>query len=71
MKLTFGALLLLAGGGFGQGPIRVLGSTASSLAAWRTGPEERCATLRDHSVQGGILSYTVPPGTVTTFYAKP
>jgi len=51
--------------------IRVLGSAASSFAAWRTGPEERYAALGDHNVQGGILSYTAPPGTVTTFYAKP
>ncbi|MBM3745835.1 MAG: hypothetical protein FJW34_08555 [Acidobacteria bacterium] len=51
--------------------IRVLGSVAQSFAAWRTGSEERYAALGEHGVQGGILSYTAPPGTVTTFYGKP
>jgi len=44
---------------------------AQSFAAWRTGSEERYAALGEHGVQGGILSYTAPPGTVTTFYGKP
>ena len=50
--------------------LRVLGSAASAFTAWRTGPEERYATLGDHALEGGLLRYTAPAGSVTTFYAK-
>jgi len=50
--------------------IRVLGAAAQSFAAWRTGPEDRYASVGDHTLQGGIMTYTAPAGSVTTFYAK-
>lgn len=51
--------------------IRVLGATAPAFAAWRTGPSERYLSLGDHALEGAVLRYTAPPGSVTTFYGKP
>lgn len=50
--------------------IKVLGTPAKSFVAFRTGPDENYKALADVQVEEGVLSYTAPGGSVTTFYAK-
>jgi hypothetical protein len=47
--------------------VRVLGS-GPSFSAYRTGEAEKYTALGDFSLREGILSYTAPPGSVTTFF---
>ncbi len=50
--------------------IRVLGSASTAFSAWRTGLEERYVALGEQVLKDGVLSYTAPPGSVTTFFGR-
>jgi hypothetical protein len=48
----------------------VLGSASTAFSAWRTGLEERYVALGEQVLKDGVLSYTAPPGSVTTFFGR-
>jgi len=48
--------------------IQVSGSKTTALSAYRTSTEEQYRALGTHPLEGGALSYTAPPNSVTTFY---
>lgn len=50
-------------------PIRVHGSDATAFEGYRTSPGENYISLGKFTVQGEMLAYQAPPGSVTTFYA--
>lgn len=50
-------------------PIIVRGDEAISFEAYRTSPDENYVALGEFALQGGILGYKAPAGSVTTFYA--
>ena len=51
--------------------IRVKGTPARSFKAFRTSPGEQYGDAGAFDVEGGLISYTAPPGSATTFFAAP
>jgi O-glycosyl hydrolase len=50
--------------------IQIKGSTASAWEAYRTSESDRYTALGLQSARDGVLTYTAPARSVTTFYAK-
>lgn len=48
--------------------IQVRGSAAKTWTAWRTSPSEKYAGIGPHSLTAGVLTYSAPARSVTTFY---
>jgi hypothetical protein len=50
--------------------IRVKGTAAAEWEAYRSSPDEQYAALERQSINGGLIRYTAPPRSVTTFFAR-
>ncbi|MCW5963148.1 MAG: hypothetical protein KIT83_03840 [Bryobacterales bacterium] len=50
--------------------VEIKGTAVTQFDAFRTGPEEAYKPLGEMQVRNGVIPYTVPPRTVTTFFGK-
>jgi hypothetical protein len=53
-----------------EASIELKGTSATSWEAYRTGGQEMYASLGLKTATNGVISYTAPARSVTTFYAK-
>ena len=50
--------------------IQVLGSTSEAFSAYRTSEDEQYTSLGDFAVSKGVIKYSAPAESVTTFFGK-